>query len=32
MIIVTFFDGHTEKIPDTTACWNDPDNRLYGTP
>jgi prepilin-type processing-associated H-X9-DG protein len=32
MINVTFFDGHTEKIPDTTACWNDPDNPLYGTP
>ncbi len=32
MINVTFFDGHTEKIPETTACWNDPDNPLYGTP
>lgn len=32
MIIVTFCDGHSEKIPDTTACWNDPDNQLIGTP
>jgi prepilin-type N-terminal cleavage/methylation domain-containing protein/prepilin-type processing-associated H-X9-DG protein len=32
MINITFFDGHTEKIPDTTACWQDPDNQLYGTP
>jgi prepilin-type processing-associated H-X9-DG protein len=32
MINVTFFDGHTEKIPDSTACWNDPDNPLFGTP
>ncbi len=32
MINVTFFDGHTEKIPETTACWNDPDNPLSGTP
>jgi prepilin-type N-terminal cleavage/methylation domain-containing protein len=32
MIIVTFFDGHGEKIPETTACWNDPDNQLFGTP
>ncbi|MGD0518652.1 MAG: hypothetical protein ABSA26_14040, partial [Thermoguttaceae bacterium] len=32
MIIVTFFDGHTEKIPESTACWNDPDNPLYGAP
>ncbi len=32
MINVTFFDGHTEKIPETTACWNDPDNQLIGTP
>jgi len=32
MITVTFFDGHTEKIPESTACWNDPDNPLYGAP
>jgi prepilin-type N-terminal cleavage/methylation domain-containing protein/prepilin-type processing-associated H-X9-DG protein len=32
MINVTFFDGHTEKIPESTACWNDPDNPLFGTP
>ncbi|MGA2062558.1 MAG: DUF1559 domain-containing protein [Thermoguttaceae bacterium] len=32
MINVTFFDGHTEKIPDTTACWNDPDNSVIGIP
>lgn len=32
MINVTFFDGHSEKIPENTACWNDPDNPLYGVP
>jgi prepilin-type N-terminal cleavage/methylation domain-containing protein/prepilin-type processing-associated H-X9-DG protein len=32
MINVTFCDGHTEKIPEITACWNDPDNPLYGVP
>jgi prepilin-type N-terminal cleavage/methylation domain-containing protein/prepilin-type processing-associated H-X9-DG protein len=32
MINVTFFDGHTEKIPETTYTWLDPDNQLYGTP
>ncbi len=32
MINVTFFDGHTEKIPKTTACWDDSDNLLYGVP
>jgi len=31
-IIVTFCDGHSEKIPDTTSCLNDPDNSLFGTP
>ncbi len=32
MIIMTFFDGHSEKVPDTTYTWFDPDNQLYGTP
>ncbi|MGA2798455.1 MAG: DUF1559 domain-containing protein [Thermoguttaceae bacterium] len=32
MINVTFFDGHTEKIPETTYTWQDPDNQLIGTP
>jgi prepilin-type N-terminal cleavage/methylation domain-containing protein/prepilin-type processing-associated H-X9-DG protein len=30
--IVTFCDGHTETLPDTTACWNDETNAIYGTP
>jgi len=32
IINITFCDGHTEKIPETTACVNDPDNQLIGTP
>lgn len=32
MINVTFFDGHTEKIPETTYTYLDPDNQLNGTP
>jgi prepilin-type N-terminal cleavage/methylation domain-containing protein/prepilin-type processing-associated H-X9-DG protein len=32
MINITFCDGHTEKIPETTTCWQDPDNQLIGTP
>jgi prepilin-type N-terminal cleavage/methylation domain-containing protein len=32
MIVVTFCDGHSEKIPDTTTNWNDPENQLLGTP
>jgi prepilin-type N-terminal cleavage/methylation domain-containing protein/prepilin-type processing-associated H-X9-DG protein len=31
-INITFCDGHTEKIPDTTYTWLDPDNPLIGTP
>jgi hypothetical protein len=31
-IIVTFFDGHTDKIPETTYTWFDPDNPISGTP
>jgi len=32
VIIVTFCDGHTEKIPDDTYCWDDPENQLSGAP
>ena len=31
-INVTFCDGHTEKIPETTYTWLDPDNPLIGAP
>jgi prepilin-type N-terminal cleavage/methylation domain-containing protein len=31
-IIVTFCDGRSEKIPDTTACWNDAENEIIGEP
>jgi prepilin-type N-terminal cleavage/methylation domain-containing protein len=30
--IMTFFDGHTEKIPQDTLSALDPDNQLIGTP
>ena len=26
IVIVTFCDGHVESLPDTTLCYNDPDN------
>ncbi len=26
IVIVTFCDGHAESLPDTTLCYNDPDN------
>jgi prepilin-type N-terminal cleavage/methylation domain-containing protein/prepilin-type processing-associated H-X9-DG protein len=32
MINVFFFDGHGKTIPETTYCWNDPENPLYGAP
>jgi len=32
VINVTFFDGHTDSIPEDTACWNDPQNGLFGVP
>ncbi len=31
-IIVTFCDGHVEQIPETTLCWGDAENPLYGVP
>jgi prepilin-type N-terminal cleavage/methylation domain-containing protein/prepilin-type processing-associated H-X9-DG protein len=31
-IIVTFCDGHVESIPETTYCWQDPENPLSGVP
>lgn len=32
LIVVTFFDGHSEKLPDTTLCWNDAENAVLGEP
>jgi prepilin-type N-terminal cleavage/methylation domain-containing protein/prepilin-type processing-associated H-X9-DG protein len=32
VINVFFFDGHGKTIPETTYCWDDPDNLLYGVP
>jgi prepilin-type N-terminal cleavage/methylation domain-containing protein/prepilin-type processing-associated H-X9-DG protein len=31
-IVVTFCDGHVEAMPDTTKCWNDETDAVYGTP
>jgi prepilin-type N-terminal cleavage/methylation domain-containing protein/prepilin-type processing-associated H-X9-DG protein len=31
-INVTFCDGHTDKIPDSTYTWLDPENQLIGIP
>lgn len=31
-INITFCDGHTEKIPEATYTWLDPDNQLIGIP
>jgi prepilin-type N-terminal cleavage/methylation domain-containing protein len=32
VIVTTFCDGHTEKLPDSTQCWGDPDNNIIGVP
>jgi prepilin-type N-terminal cleavage/methylation domain-containing protein/prepilin-type processing-associated H-X9-DG protein len=30
--IITFCDGHSEKLPDTTYTWGDQENPIIGTP
>jgi hypothetical protein len=32
VINVFFFGGHGKTIPETTYCWDDPENLLYGVP
>jgi prepilin-type processing-associated H-X9-DG protein len=32
VIVVTFFDGHVEGIPEGASTWRDPENEIFGVP